>query len=168
MRKEYPHLDIRALAQEAGVSRTTIYNRLNRGWPIDKVKLPRQVPGQTPGEERPRTAATRHEYFAFGKPVREWAKELGWRAETVYGRIKRGMSPEQAVTTPLAARRAAGDQRTAEVRLFLRPQEWRLFRRMAAERGVSTSVLFEIWIQEREAAREALRRRSRSATASPR
>jgi hypothetical protein len=86
-------------AREAGLSGTTIRERLLAGWPIEKALTLR--PGAT---------WAKHELGGEALSLRAWAARAGLAKDTLQRRLDRGWSLEKAVTTPArqAGRSEAG------------------------------------------------------------
>ena len=80
-------------AIETGLPTSTLFNRLRRGWPDDKVI-------ETPAQPK----APNHTLFPVGGYQR--CVELGINHQTVASRLRRGWTFERALTAPIDHRRA--------------------------------------------------------------
>lgn len=87
--------------ERIGIDHSVIIGRIERGWPIDKVltaPLGSKVKKTKPGNQRLYT------YKGKVQNVSEWAKEFGIRMETLWYRLDRGMSIEDALLAPIRSR----------------------------------------------------------------
>jgi len=80
-------------AIETGLPKSTLFNRLRRGWPDDKVI-------ETPAQPK----APNHTLFPVGGYQR--CVELGINHQTVASRLRRGWTFERALTAPIDHRRS--------------------------------------------------------------
>lgn len=79
-------------ANQIGMKRTSLRNRIASGWPLEKALNP---------------SARNKRMVLFGgslKSVREWSKQLGINEMTLHSRLNDKWSIEKALTTPTAKR----------------------------------------------------------------
>lgn len=100
------HQTQREFADELGVHAGTIYRYLRRyglRWPTKGVRVPPEE-GDSPW------ASIYVTYRGVRKPLRRWADELGIPYPTVYGRIRRGWDPVDAITKPQETPQERGER----------------------------------------------------------
>lgn len=76
-------------AFELHLDTTTLWARLCRGWPVEKVLQPGKF------------TANYLEYKGKRQSMSQWAKETGMNVHTIAQRIRNGWTVEQALETPL-------------------------------------------------------------------
>lgn len=82
-------------AREFSIPKTTLYARLNGGWPIEKAL-------NTPVQQHARHGYRRRlEFEGRSLTIGEWAKEKGIAKTVIYLRLGYGWSVERTLTTPV-------------------------------------------------------------------
>ena len=77
-------------ARELGIGPSTLYNRVRMGWPPDRAL-----------QERPGTRRVNSRMLTVGgrtQTLPAWAREAGLRPKTVKERLRRGWTPEEALS----------------------------------------------------------------------
>ena len=87
--------------EETGVQRSMIWRRLKLGWSPERAIT--KGDGRSTRTERRRKDNRMITCRGITKPLCEWSRELGILPFTIHARIKRGWSPERALTTPSVA-----------------------------------------------------------------
>jgi hypothetical protein len=86
-------LSLKQMAEKYGLDKTTVSLRLKRGWSLESALT------TPPGERR-----DNRKYLTFNGmtlPFSQMAKHYGLKPPTLSMRLKRGMTLEEALTTPL-------------------------------------------------------------------
>lgn len=89
------NLTIAQWARKTGMSRDVIRQRIGLGWPVDRALT-----------EKPQDQSAkklRIEHMGKSLSIRGWTRELGIGKNVISERIKRGWTPEKAVSTPVRA-----------------------------------------------------------------
>ena len=85
-------MTVPAWARKLGMSKNTIYGRIRKGW---------TVPQALGKDKPPRGSGNAIQITLDGetKSITQWAKHLGMDRQSISLRLKRGMSPEEALDT---------------------------------------------------------------------
>ena len=93
-------MTISAWEERLGFKRGLIFGRLARGWSVDDTLT---VPQKSRRDKRRRTPRVTNRMLTWnGKTMAivDWADELGVSDTTIIGRLKRGWSIKEALSTP--------------------------------------------------------------------
>ena len=83
-------------AAKIGIVPRSLRDRLKAGWSVEKALTTPPTAQSNP--------PVMLEYNGMTKTVSEWAKQFNMTASTLHGRLRKGMSVEEALLTPLDSR----------------------------------------------------------------
>ena len=131
-------LRIEDIAKALGLSYLAIYSRYANGWSIDRIKKK---------SEAGRRISNR--FITVGNETRtltEWANQSGLSVQVISDRLKRGLSPEEAIDGKRQRPRGEKNQQaklTAEKVIYIR-KSTKTGRELCRELGVSDGLIYAV------------------------